>query len=56
MAGPLNRYPSSFEWWWETNYKGVPSSKTKYDIISDREPVPWGKNCWKVILKAAGIF
>jgi hypothetical protein len=25
-------------------YKGVPSSKTKYDIISDRERVPWGKN------------
>lgn len=28
-------------------YKGVPSSKTKYDIISDREPVPWGKNVKK---------
>jgi hypothetical protein len=23
--------------------KGVPFSKTKYDIISDSEEVPWGK-------------
>jgi len=33
--------------------KGEPSSKAKYNIISDREKVPWGKvekkvvNWWK---------
>jgi hypothetical protein len=38
------------------SYKGEPSSKTKYDIISDSERVPWGKNSQEVILKAARIF
>jgi hypothetical protein len=37
-------------------YKGVPSSKTKYDIISDSGQSTVREESWKVILKAAEIF
>ena len=37
--------------------KGEPSSKTKYDIVSDSGNTSTVReHVWKVILKAAGVF